>query len=930
MMGLPLIFTAPLVLAGLLALPAIWLLLRITPPSPKRIAFPPLRIFRDLAARNETPARTPWWLLLIRLAICAFLILACAGPLWNSSPGERGSGPLLVLIDNGFTAAHDWRERHDFVQEKVQDAVRSNRAVALLALSDAPLPIELENPDKIIARLQGLKPAPYLPDRSVHLSAIQAFLARFPDAGVLWISDGIAGADGDDFAEHLAEAAGARTVIVVRKENPEALGLTMASGDNLGVRVLRAVPNGRDSGTVRILDTRGQPVAEAPFQFAAGAAVTEVAFDIPTELRNTAARIDIVGENSAGAVALVDERNKRRTVGIVSGVTIDQSQPLLSPVYYVARALQPFADIRYGRGGISDAIAELLDQKTGVLVMADVGTLDEKTHDAVARYVENGGLLIRFAGTRLAAGTDDLVPVRLRQGDRNLGSALSWSEPKKLTPFPPDSPFFGLAVPQEVTIRRQILAEPDSNLASRTWASLEDGTPLVTAERRGNGTIVLFHVTATPTWSNLPLSGLLVDMLRRTIAYGQASAAAPADKIGLPLAPRIVLDGYGVFSAPPATSRAVPADYAERASRLSPPGFYGQAGASIAVNALVSGDRLIPNDDAVFAGRISGFAGAMSIDLRMPLYLAAIILLLLDTLLVLWLGGMRFVNRKIGRVAVFLMAFGLSMTGGAPSTAQTLSTPGNRLSEVQKSALVTRLAYIITGDTEIDATSRAGLKGLGQALSLRTAFEPGDPIGVDPEKDELAFFPLLYWPVVPTQSPPSTAAIARLDAFMKNGGTILFDTRDALTARLEASTPEAASLRRLLLKLDIPQMERLPSDHVLSKTFYLLDQFPGRYNTSPLWVETSTRLDDDVESGPVHSGDGVSPVIITGNDFAAAWAIGPRNETLYPISGSDPNQREMAFRAGINIVLYTLTGNYKADQVHVPDLLRRLGRQGER
>lgn len=932
MMGLPLVFTAPLVLAGLLALPAIWLLLRLTPPSPRRIAFPPLRIFRDIPPRNETPAHTPWWLLLIRLSICALVIFACAGPLWDPSPTKKGSGPLLILIDNGFTAAHDWRERSEFALAQVHEAVRSNRAVTFVASADAPSPIELAGPDAILARLNGLKPAPYLPDRSVHLPTIQNFLGNHPGTEILWIQDGVAGSEGTTFANRLAEVANGHPITVVRTEMADALGLTLAKDGDFGARVLRAEPNGRNQGMVRVLDAKAQPIAEVPFQFAAGATETNVSFDLPTELRNTASRIDIVGENSAGAVTLIDERNKRRSVGVVSGITIDQSQPLLSPVYYVVRALQPYAEIRQGRGGVTEAISELLAQKTTVLVLADVGTMDEKTHAAVAQFVENGGLLIRFAGTRLAAGRDDLVPVRLRQGDRNLGSALSWSDPKKLAPFPQESPFHGLAIPQEVSVKRQILAEPDSTLASRTWASLEDGTPLVTAEKRGNGTIVLFHVTATPTWSNLPLSGLLVDMLRRTIEYGQSSATAPSDQLaGLPLAPRLILDGYGVFSAPPASSRPVEADYTERATRISPPGFYGPAGASIAVNALTATDTLVKNDDSIFAGAITGFTKAASTDLRMPLYLAALILLLIDTFVVLRLGGMR-INRKLGRATSFFLTFGLITVFAIPLMAQPLSTTsGTHLSEEQKSALVTRLAYVVTGDSEVDAISKAGLKGLSQMLNLRTAFEPDEPIGVDPERDELAFYPLLYWPIVPSQALPSATAIAKLDAFMKNGGTILFDTRDALTVSLDSATPESASLRRLLLKLDVPQLERLPQDHVLSKTFYILDEFPGRYNSSPLWVEASTRLDDDVEEGPVHSGDGVSPVIITGNDFAAAWAIGPRNETLYPISGSDPQQqREMAFRAGINIVLYTLTGNYKADQVHVPELLRRLGRQGER
>ena len=133
---------------------------------------------------------------------------------------------------------------------------------------------------------------------------------------------------------------------------------------------------------------------------------------------------------------------------------------------------------------------------------------------------------MRFAGTRLAAGDDDLTPTALRRGGRTLGGALSWETPKHIAPFDKDSPFFGLAAPDEVTVSRQVLAEPEPGLAAKTWARLADGTPLVTAARRGKGLIVLFHVTADTTWSNLPISGLFVDMLRRVVAR---AGAAPAD-----------------------------------------------------------------------------------------------------------------------------------------------------------------------------------------------------------------------------------------------------------------------------------------------------------------------------------------------------------------------------------------------------------------
>jgi hypothetical protein len=135
-------------------------------------------------------------------------------------------------------------------------------------------------------------------------------------------------------------------------------------------------------------------------------------------------------------------------------------------------------------------------------------------------------------------------------------------------------------------------------------------------------------------------------------------------------------------------------------------------------------------------------------------------------------------------------------------------------------------------------------------------------------------------------------------------------------------------LRTILSSLDIPQLEPVPRDHVLTKTFFLLRDFPGRYTDGQLWVEA---LPEDAEGEgegpgrPVRAGDGVSSIMITSNDLAGAWAMRPDGQPMLPLTGSDPRQREMAFRAGVNIVMYVLTGNYKADQVHIPALLERLG-----
>ena len=163
-----------------------------------------------------------------------------------------------------------------------------------------------------------------------------------------------------------------------------------------------------------------------------------------------------------------------------------------------------------------------------MLILADRPLPAGAERDALTSWVEQGGLLIRFAGPRTAeqpiGETDPLMPVKLLGGDRQLGGALSWAEPAGLAQFPASSPFAGLPVPDEVKVNRQVLAEPSADLAAHTWAALADGTPLVTQATRGAGRIVLFHVTANADWSNLPLSGLFVDMLRRLVALSAGVA----------------------------------------------------------------------------------------------------------------------------------------------------------------------------------------------------------------------------------------------------------------------------------------------------------------------------------------------------------------------------------------------------------------------
>ncbi|HVY21531.1 MAG TPA: DUF4159 domain-containing protein [Bauldia sp.] len=917
-------------LLALVALPVIWYFLRLMPPKPRLEQFPPTRLLLEIARKEEQPARSPWWLTALRLLLAAAVIFALAGPVFKTT-GEvaPGQGPLLLVVDNGWASAPQWKAMVATAHRVVDLAAEQNRPIALLATAEPPSQsLAPTDSGEIARRIDALVPRPWTPDYAALTPAVGAAAKATPFGGTAWLSEGLGGAATDAFAAAItADVNGPLLAYVDTSGDLFALKPPVGTADALNVPVIRREASLAAGGVVRASDIRGRVIGETPFTFAAGKTDAEAKFVLPVELRNDIVRLEVTGSDTAGAVQLLDDRWRRRQVGLLSGASVEAAQPLLSPLYYISRAVQPFADVREPRDANADvAIPQLIDGGASLIVMADIGNLTADAEDRVTKWVENGGTLVRFAGPRLAAATDKLIPVTLRHGDRVLGGSMSWQTPQPLASFSDKSPFAGLAVPDDIVVRRQVLAEPDGALADRTWAALADGTPLVTATQSGKGWLVLFHVTADTSWSNLPLSGTFVEMLRRIIAFS-ANAGAGTETAATPLAAYRLLDGAGHFIAPTADAESLAGDLSKVSINIQhPPGLYGSEDGFRALNLLDANATLAPFAIPPSAQTtVRNYPTAAPTVLSPWLLALAAALLGLDALAVLWLnGGVRWRPRRAAgataaALVAALMLFAPSGRGDAAEPNDTFA-----LSAMDK----THLAYVITGDAQVDETSRAGLVGLSDELAARTALEPGDPIGVDPATDELAFFPLIYWPIVPSTAAPAPATMAKIDAYMRQGGSVLFDTRDQLERSVQVSgfggTPAADRLREMLSGLDIPPLEPVPADHVLTKAFYLLNDFPGRYAGGPLWVQ-ATDTSEERADRPAQAGDGVSTILITENDFAGAWAVDADRTFLYPTVPSDPLQREMAYRTGINIVMYTLTGNYKADQVHVPALLERLG-----
>lgn len=914
-------FTAPWLLLGLLALPILWLLLRAVPPAPVRRVFPAVTLLLGLSDDDSLSDRTPWWLLLLRMLAVAAAIIGLSGPVLNPSQGNTGRGPLLLVLDASWAGADDWQPTSKQITAQLNDAGRAGRRVALLRLS-APEQPQFLSADVWRQRVVGLLPQPWQPSGDQITTALDHIAAIETDFDTLWFGDGLDYPGRDQLTAGLR----ARGTLQVYQTATNRLGLLPAqfADGAVELQVIRSVTGseqqvtvlaqGHDpGGTMRVL-------ASVNVDFAEGAGTASARLILPSELRARITRFEIQRIRSAGAVALTDDSLRRREVALISSQTDNEGLVLLSPLHYLRQALAPTAELFEG------ALGDLLPANPDVIVLADVARLAPDEEQKLTDWVETGGMLLRFAGPRLAASEisraeeHPLMPVRLRSGGRNLGGAMSWGEPKTLAPFDLDSPFYGLTIPAEVTVSAQVVAQPDPNLAARVIAELGDGTPLVTRKPLGQGQVVLFHVTANAEWSNLPLSGLFVDMLERLAVSTAAKTPSAAELQGTIWTPIDVLDGFGRLSEAGTLSGVEgPALMTAPAGPDLRPGLYDSGSRKLARNVLRSDDQLLPASWPAGVPVI-GAAAVPERALGGMLISLALVMLALDVAASLMVSG----RLHLSRTAAVMMGLALTCC---------LCLPAHQAQAQQGTGLIglsseLALAHVLTGDDQIDAIAHDGLRGLSNTLLFRTSVEPSAPVGVDLERDELAYYPLLYWPITADQPRPSAEAYAKLNAYLRTGGMILFDTRDAHLTSAGASSPNARKLQQLARPLDIPPLEPLPSDHVLTRAFYLLQDFPGRFQRGEVWVEASPADAEQIEGMPFRNlNDGVTPVVIGSNDWAAAWAVDDTGRSRLPVGRgfAGERQRELAYRFGVNLVMHVLTGNYKSDQVHVPALLDRLG-----
>jgi len=932
-----LIFGAPWLLLTLALLPTFWWLLRLTPPHPEKEVFPPLKILAKITDFAGSAQKSPWWLTLLRLIIAGLIILALAQPALRPKPVNLTEDtPLLLIIDNSFAAAASWQQHRKIAETLIEQA--KSKEIFLVATAD-PTNQEISalTSQEALKKLATLEVKPLPANRKAMFAKIAGLFSKTEQAfDIAYLTDGLA-EPGDREGFETLKTLNAKQIFWYQGDIQGLIGITSIANNSQALEVTLVRPMQSQSRSIALIanDIKGRVIGQTTAVFKANRDIAQASFFLPLELRNDISNIKIQSQENVAAIYLTDSRAKRQKVAILTVSASEMTQPLLSPMYYVIKALSGSNEVILSKNGqLKDDIADLLNQSPATLILGDLANIAPEVQEQLNQFLNDGGTIIRFAGPRLAneQSNDSLLPVKLRLGERGFGGVMSWTTPQRLSSFAKNSAFADLPPPRDIKINREILADPDPELLDKTWVSLEDGTPLVTATKRGKGTLVFIHTSPDPSWSNIAFSGFFVEFLKRMVDFSHFDSSNIALNFGKePLAPWRVVTSDGRLSDD--TGSAQPLILANDRITPSihhPAGLYGNEQNFYALNLLDKNSKFLPIDISPIKNIIiRDYSHRPYIGLTGILLTIALILFVVDCIIIinpkhLWTNGKR--------VALIVATASIIFGGGSliDSRASFADAAKSDKAGVEQKMIdaagSTHLAYVKTGNKDFDESSKAGLEALSSFVEARSSVELGNVVEVDLDYDELAFYPLIYWPVDPEQPMPSPEAIANVDAYMQHGGTVLFDTRDQLSSNLSLKddiTPANQRLRAILQGMNIPRLEPVSKDNVLSRSFYIMPDFPGRYRGGMLWAEAAN--DTPKTDAPIHGADGVSPILITSNDFSDAWATDSNGRWKYPIVPDNQSQRLWAFRGGMNIIMYVLTGNYKADQIHAPELLKRFG-----
>ncbi|MEC8100338.1 MAG: DUF4159 domain-containing protein, partial [Pseudomonadota bacterium] len=616
-----------------------------------------------------------------------------------------------------------------------------------------------------------------------------------------------------------------------------------------------------------------------------------VNLSFPIEIFNQIKNIKIVEQNHAGAKYYFDDFSKKKNIAILNDNQFYKESPLLSPIYYLKKSLDAKHNIKI------EKIDNIINQNYSTIIIPETVEIPKEFDKKLIDWLTGGGTLIRFSGDKLVEKESSFLPHQNTLGRlRNIEGQLTINNKLFISEFKKDSIFFGLQVPQDIAIKKQLIFNTNPKQV-KVLAKLNDNTPLVSIKKIGEGEIILFHIGANNDWSNLPMSSLFSDMINRVLLLSKNYNYSNYTDLNL----NKEIDGFGNLVPPKKIVNIDSFDKLKTAkpSLDTPPGQYENNQISVVLNLStnINNHQIKITDTKV----LSGYSFKSTRDLSSTILKIILIMFILDILLTTMIKNninfsKIFTNRN--NLLIYFLFFLTFIKSDFISANETY------------------LAYVEIENTQINNISKNGLEKIRSLLITRTSVNPQKVIGIDIKTDYIYKYPFIYWPLTKNLLSIKKQEINKIKNYLNNGGIIFFDIIGFSRKSLNLKEKKFQGISDFLNEIGANELSIIPKEHTLTKSFYLLNKFPGKWDNRILFVETNN----------LQYKDGVSSIILGFNDWAKAWAVDNNNLPLFPVVPGGERQRELSYRFGINIAMYALTGNYKSDQIHSKSILKRLNK----
>lgn len=857
----------------LLILPIIFFISKFEPKPKNYGQFPGYFILKAINYNSNIPISSKIWLKILRTLFAFCLIIGFASPYFkNNNIGKLQNTPLLFIVENDVSLGNEINNINLKIKNIISNPLNKGRKFEIISLYKP----QNEKNEKNIVPNQA---ANFKIDRQIIIPDLKQLRQIYE---IHYFSNNISNNNDNEFFDLLKS----KTSSEINLYSPIESFATIKSikiEENLIKFDIFATKN--QIYKINALDKNGNIIAK----FNANDKAANLS--LANEKISKIAYFDILGQRNAAKIFLFDENLLKPIV--FTPKILDKDQPLISDAHFIWSSLKTFANPH-----VFD-MDKLQKQKPSAIIFGDISGFDNQETKILKNYMENGGIIIRFMGNKaIAKENDEIITAKISNQIHKITNGFD-VKPVTINEFAKDNFLYGIEIPQDFKINNNIIFAANSK-PDEIYIQLSDGSPYLSMKKFGLGKLFMFHVNAAPIWSNGGLSNLHNEIIRKIIEQNQIGKKSNINfnDENIILKKTLEIDNIGNLNRnfENISFIKLPLNEKKFPNEKYPAGLYENENHVLALNVGQS----YSNAQILKMPENIGFKSNIDFKNNFSyLFLTSAFIILFLELFITFIIKSNF--QKFLKFALILFSL-VSLI------------PHASYAQNKKAKDDIKLAFVITNDDATNLIAKQGLEGLSLALEQRTNIEPNGTIGINLETDELAKHPIIYWLIPKNGMEISLNAQKSLNKYMQNGGIILIDTQGKAMDGAKAQ----ANLKKAVNGLKIPPIEQVPPQHILKKSFYLLQNFQGFYKNSSLWVETAASQNSSAN-------DGVSPIIIFDGNFARIWARA-KTQSMIDIFAPISND-ELGIRSGINIFIYALTGQYKGDQIHINSILNRFKRE---